>query len=290
MSRKRSIIRSLDRAPTRSVLAWLATARAKLHLRQNVKVWYEGGIWLHRAGPYSVPDGPRFDYYDATLLTWKDEIPGYFRNANDFWFSHYRPKAGDVIVDVGAGRGEDSLPFSQAVGPTGRVLAIEADPTSYRLLERFCALNKLNNIKPIQVAIMDREGTVTIADSPEPWEQTTVTWSGGTDRGSVRATALDQLCRDEDIDSIDFLKMNIEGAEVAALQGMRETMPKVARICVCCHDFRADRGDGEQYRTRAFVEHFLTAAGFVLSSRPDSPHDFVRDHIYGERVSASNGK
>src|SRR5215510_4301634 len=72
------------------------------------------------------------------LPRWAHEIPLYYRNAADFWFGHYEPKAGHVILDVGAGRGEDVLPFSQKVGTTGKIVAIEAHAATYNHLIRLC--------------------------------------------------------------------------------------------------------------------------------------------------------
>jgi FkbM family methyltransferase len=284
MSLKRMIIRQLDGSIGRPLLAMLLTARARRLLREkNVEVRYDQ-LWLHRIGPYFVPDGTSFDYYDSTILAWKDQIATYLRNAKDYWFEHYQPKPGDVILDVGAGRGEDVLAFSREVGGTGRVLAIEAHPVSYRILARFCQLNGLSNTTPVHVAIMDCPGTVMI-DDEDLWEANTVcSASPGTDI-SVPATTLDQVCKEHGITKIDFLKMNIEGAETFALRGMRDTIGTVRSICVCCHDFRADRQHGEQYRTRDFVWRFLTENGFDVSRRACDSRDFVRDHLYGQRRS-----
>jgi FkbM family methyltransferase len=258
------------------------TVRARRLLGQkDVEVRYDQ-LWHHRVGPYVVPDGTTFDYYDSTILAWKDQVPAYLRNAQDYWFNHYQPRPADVIVDVGAGRGEDVLAFSREVHRNGRVLAIEAHPASYRILEAFCRLNKLSNTATVHAAIMDHPGTVMI-DEGDIWETNSVSL---TETGSgilVRATTVDQLCKEQRIARIDFLKMNIEGAERFALQGMKETIGKVRLICVCCHDFRADRGHGEQYRTRDFVWRFLTENGFEVSRRADDPRDFVRDHLWGQR-------
>jgi FkbM family methyltransferase len=282
MSLKRAIIGQLDNSVGRPLLARLSTVRARRLLGQkDVEVRYDQ-LWHHRVGPYVVPDGASFDYYDSTILTWKDQIPAYLRNAQDYWFNHYQPKPGDVIVDVGAGRGEDVLAFSREVHGNGRVLAIEAHPASYRILEAFRRLNKLSNTITVEAAIMDHPGTVKI-DEGDIWETNTVSLTETGSGISVRATTLDQLCEEQKIARIDFLKMNIEGAERFALQGMRETIGNVRSICVCCHDFRVDRGHGEQYRTRDFVWKFLTENGFEVSRRADDPRDFVRDHLWGRR-------
>src|SRR5262245_5196542 len=63
------------------------------------------------------------------------------RDASDYWFHLYKPQAGDIIVDIGAGRGEDVYAFSQAVGETGHVIAVEPHPESFSILRRFCELH-----------------------------------------------------------------------------------------------------------------------------------------------------
>src|SRR4029079_6638769 len=52
------------------------------------------------------------------------------------WFRHYHPAAGDVIVDVGAGIGEDTIILSREVTPSGRVIAIEPSPRVFRCLQK----------------------------------------------------------------------------------------------------------------------------------------------------------
>ena len=82
---------------------------------------------------------------------------------------------------------------------------------------------------------------------------------------------------------IPFLKMNIEGAERHALLGMEASLQRTEENCGACHDFRADWGRGEHFDTRTFVEKFLTDHGFKISSRPNDPREYVRDHIFGIR-------
>lgn len=279
VSWKRRLIHALDNNAGRALLATLATIKAKQLVHQDVQIGYDEA-WHHRFGPYYVPDGPRFDYYEPTVLEWKDEIARYFQEAEDYWFKHYEPRAGDTIVDIGAGRGEHILPFSLKVGPGGKVLAIEAHPETYAYLRRFCKLNRLTNVVPIHAALMDAAGTVQIEDGV--WYSNTVRTNGnGT---HVDAMTLDNICTDQHIGRIDFLKMNIEGAESQALRGMNECIARVREICVCCHDFRAERGHGEQYRTRDFVLGFLKKNGFSISFRDSDPRDYVCDHAYGTRL------
>jgi FkbM family methyltransferase len=201
--------------------------------------------------------------------------------ANEFWLRHYQPKEGDVIVDIGAGRGEDTLAFSRGVGNSGRVLAIEAHPPSFALLKRFCSLNGIANVTALHLALMDKPGTVRIKESESIWSENAIAYDeSGVE---VPADTLENVSREQGLGTIDFLKMNIEGAERYALPGMALVMPRIRQICVACHDFRADQGHGEQFRTREFVEQFLTMHGFTLSRRSLDPRDYVRDHVFGLR-------
>ena len=75
--------------------------------------------------------------------------------------------------------------------------------------------------------------------------------------------------------------MNIEGGEALAISNMTETLRMTKHVAICCHDFRADRGDGEGMRTRSLVTAYLEEQGFTTGSRPESPHPWVRDTVYG---------
>lgn len=184
-------------------------------------------------------------------------------------------------MDIGAGRGEDAISFSRAVGTTGRVVAIEAHPTWFHMLKSFCAANRLLNVEPLHVAVTDREGTLRIADSPTgEWEANTMI--SGEAGEEVEGRTMDAICEELSIGRIAFLKMNIEGAERLALQGMPRTLARTDVVCICCHDFRAERGDGEEFRTRQFVQEWLASNSFELRSTAHD-YDFERDHLHAVR-------
>lgn len=216
-------------------------------------------------------------------LSHEERLAKYLRDANDYWFHVYKPHTGDVIVDVGAGRGEDVYAFSRAVGPAGRVWAIEAHPESFAALVKLCEEHGLKNVTCLNLACLDRPGQFQIETLPV-WESNYVREGEPAPTSyPVEGITFDALCRRHGIERIDFLKMNIEGAERLALPGMKEAMKRVKWACVCAHDFRADRGEGEDFRTRAFVEKFLRDAGFTLVSRDDDPRYYVPYHIHGKR-------
>jgi FkbM family methyltransferase len=274
----------LDRPGGRGLLGKIATLFLGRVGGEGIEIIYLRGMWTRRVGSYFFPESLRFDYAYADFEGWKHQAEKYLTDTRDFWLQHYSPKEGDVIVDVGAGRGEDVLAFSQAVGRSGRVIAIEAHPGSFAILDRFCVLNGLTNVTRLPLALMDKAGTVRISDSESSWMENAIQEAAEVPGTEVRAATFSRVCEEERLEEIAFLKMNIEGAERQALAGMKEVLPRIRQICVACHDFRSDLGHGEQFRTRAFVEEFLLEHGFTLASRPDDPRNYVRDHVFGLRL------
>lgn len=281
MSYKRKLVRLLDRPGGRTLLAKLGTYVAGKSGGRGVEVLYRNGFWMHCAGLHFFPDSPKFDYVYQDFSHWPHQMDRYIADAKEYWLRTYRPKEGDIIVDVGAGRGEDTVAFSKAVGNTGRVISIEAHPSSFEILKRFCQLNGLANVTALNLALMDKPGAVRINTCEESWMMNTVDLNNGSTAAEVRSATLKEVCDELDVERIAYLKMNIEGAERYALAGMSSVMPRIERICVACHDFRAALGHGEQFRTRAFVEQFLAHHGFALASRSEDPRDYVRDHVFG---------
>jgi hypothetical protein len=94
---------------------------------------------------------------------------------------------------------------------------------------------------------------------------------------------LDELIEREKIRRVDFLKMNIEGAEAKAPEGMQRSFGIIRALCISCHDFRANQGDGEQFRTKALVQAAVKAAGFRTISRDKDPLPYVADQVNAVR-------
>lgn len=244
----------------------------------GVRVYFQQGMWVHREGDVVFVDSPALDYHPSAFRAWANELDRCAAAAAEHWFHVYRPQPGDVIVDVGAGKGEDTIVFSQAVGPAGRVIAIEAHPATFRCLRLFCKLNQLDNVQAMESAIVDRAGPVAI-ESKEEWQANSI----GTGDIQVPGITLDEAIDRAGVKHIDFLKMNIEGAEIRAVQGMDRTFRITRALCVSCHDFRANEGDEEPFRTKAAIREAVRRAGFRIIPRDTDERPYISDQVNGVR-------
>jgi FkbM family methyltransferase len=272
-----------DSATDRTDLARRATALAREALPGvDIEIFWDG-MWIRRVGPHYFPHPEIFRVEQPKWPVWAGMAEKYLRDANDYWFHVYKPAAGDVIVDVGAGRGEDVFAFSRYAGPEGRVWAIEPHPVSFEVLRKFCALNGLGNVSALNCACVSTGMDLQIETLPV-WESNYVrSGEHSATSHAVQGKRLDDLCAEQGIDRIDFLKMNIEGAERDALPGATAALRRTRFVCVAAHDFRAARGEGEHFRTLGFVREFLSGAGFDLITRDEDPRYYVPYHVHGVR-------
>ena len=201
----------------------------------------------------------------------------------DHWCHKAMPGPGDTVIDVGAGVGEEALVFSKLVGPTGRVIAIEAHPGTFRCLEETLRRSGVENVTALALAVGAEQGTVRMSGSDNFLTNSIVTGQGREDTVDVPMTTLDHLGDELGIGPVSLIKMNIEGAETAAIAGMERLAQRTANVIISCHDFLADRGDDAALRTREPCRELLEKQGFTVSQRLGHAEDWVRDNLYGAR-------
>lgn len=271
MSTKSFLYGALSRRGTRPPLQLLASGYISLRRRQACRVSYRDGSWIHE-----YRDG-KLAYRQISSAT-----PSMVAaSVRDYFLHAYTPVSGDTVIDVGAGVGRETLLFSRLVGVSGRVFAFEAHPATANCLRLLSELNGLSNVTPIHCAIGDHEGEVTISDLDSDISNTILTVQG--EHLSVPCQTLDSFVLEHDLHRIDYLKMNIEGAEGAAIHSMTETMKRTLNACIACHDFRAEESGIEQMRTKAVVSDFLLGCGFQLRFRESDHRPWVRDYIYASK-------
>lgn len=196
----------------------------------------------------------------------------------------YQPKAGDVIVDIGAGLGEESLFYAQEVGPKGRVIAVEANPTTFAGLEYATKRNNLSQLIPINRALYFKNSNVFIEDNADNYLVNTVSETKGNKGFSVLGIDFNTLIDEYKLDRIDFLKVNIEGAEQYLLSSSRDNFRRVKHLCISCHDFRENyHQHGQFYVTKDKIKNFLVENGYAIIIR-EPYNNVVDDYLYAEKI------
>jgi len=266
---RRAIYKALNRRGARVALAVAASAYASLKTRCACRMFYEGA-WVHQY-PAGIIVEPKLN------LSVLSEIK---QQAGDYWMYHYVPKPGEIVVDVGAGTGSETLFFSNLVGPTGCVVSIEAHPHIYSCLKEMCRRNRLNNVLCLNCAVTNCDSEVFISNSEE---YLTNNIFGSQSGFSVCGRTLDEIVASLHLPRVDLLKMNIEGAERLAVAGMAMTVRMTSHVCIACHDFLADRDSKEEMRSKSTVLAFLDQHGFDIVTRVFHPKPEVRDCVYGSK-------
>lgn len=272
MGYAKSFLLGLDRLGLRRVIAPLASAARRIRTggRQSFSV-SRGGYWINRDGPSVIASPTPHTAPFAAYRNW----------VLDNWAWGYRPTLGDIVLDIGAGVGEEAIIFSQLVGPDGQVISIEAHPRTFDCLQSTIVRSNLPNVIAKWWAIADADGTVKIEDSDSYIGNSIVPAAQG--HIEVPARSIDSLVEDLRLPRIDLLRMNIEGAERLALDGMASCAAICRNIVISCHDFIADAGGSDQFRTFEVVKRKLEALGFELRFRPDHSAPWVRYYVYGRR-------
>ena len=133
-----------------------------------------------------------------------------------------------IVIDAGANLGVLSLGFS-FVAPRGRVIAIEAAPSTYRNLVENLAGARTTNVETMNLAVGETPGTLEFFSSP--WFSAgsfvkKATFGASLHQGSttVAAEPIDDIVGRLGLERLDLIKIDIEGHELPALHGARETL------------------------------------------------------------------
>jgi len=204
------------------VRAWRLARHWNLALRVEPALWHlalalapppgkDTQISLRSGVTLLVPSG----YRDARIMA-----AGLYESDVTRLFGHLITD-GMTVVDLGAHVGYYTILASRLVGSSGLVYAFEPDPTSYAYLLKNIETNRCRNVVPVPQAVSDKSGLRNFSRDPRGAEGSLTTRLRNVESIVVPAVALDDYFREQSR-RIDIMKMDIEGGEMAALQGMRQ--------------------------------------------------------------------
>lgn len=239
------------------VLAYRALGWPRVRMPLNTEEYWRQAALVEKAlssdDRIPAPDVLDQDLARISLAEWGFDIDLYSRTVDvlaQFVCQQYRcetaaadisPSAGEVALDCGACFGDTALNFASKVEPQGRVFTFEFLPVNLAILARNLELNP---------ELADR---ISIVESPVWSEHGTPLWihgdgpralvndqEAGAD-GKATTVSIDQFVAERDLDRVDFIKMDIEGAELDALRGAAETLRRFKpRLAICLYHRLSD--------------------------------------------------
>ncbi|MGL4424510.1 MAG: FkbM family methyltransferase [Gemmataceae bacterium] len=196
-------------------------------------------------------------------------------------------KPGMTFLDLGANWGYFSLLAATRVGPTGRVHSFEPDPRILALLRQNVALNQFQNVTIHPVAASDGPGELRFTGFSETggnWGISTLA-GDGTNAFTAATVAVDPYLDQQGVDQVDFVKMDIEGAEDLALAGMDAGLRRgrYRQLMIELHPGRlAERGRN----ARDLIDLLLQAGYTAQTIRHDAA--FTRQAAYQRHLTATD--
>jgi FkbM family methyltransferase len=166
---------------------------------------------------------PRDHYQYFCRIGKGDFLPGHESHI----VGRFTPKEGDTVIDIGAHIGRYTIPSSKKVGNTGKVVAIEADPENFELLKRNIALNKLTNVLPLNYAVFSTTTRMKLYEQSASAKYNSLMLARAAKTKNyveVNADTLDNILKLNEVNQVNWIKIDVEGAEFEVLKGSAETL------------------------------------------------------------------
>ncbi len=245
-----------------------------LKLRQPLPKWREEWEWVQIEGcDYVMVSnvngftmlvsgtdegiGRELAFYRVHEPTVTKLLPGFVRQ-------------GDTVLDIGANIGYYALLFSQLVGESGLVVAVEPHPQNAHLLELNLKLNRVTNVKVMPVAVSDETGLAQMfVSSGSNWHSLHPTEHTGQETILVQTVTIDAIVAQLER-PVNLIRMDIEGWEIKALKGAEGTLRRDRPSLVMeIHPNYMQQGEVQNFLV--WLQSFGYEQGFVVLRRDDFP-------------------
>ena len=190
-------------------------------------------------------------------------------------FTLSKLKRGDGYADVGANVGYYSLLASKKVGDNGVVVSVEADPTTFTRLQTNLSLNNAGNVRALNVAATAEPCTISIKKGIKhnAGANAVAVDAAGTIQGLPLKTILG-----DDIEKINFIKIDIEGSEGPVLRSILDNLHRFPALLIIASEVSD--------RSSAFVEQFIKAGfkAYVISNIYTIDYYLIRSYLTGSAI------
>ncbi len=184
----------------------------------------------------------------------------WFEKEMEFWRNSI--ESGMTVIDVGANVGVYTFSAALKVGSEGRVLAVEPFSGCVRCLRETCRINQLSWVNVCAGAASDRNGTVKLLLHSANELNQVISSDAAENMSSesfeeATCFTLDSLIEQENIERVDFLKIDAEGHEMAVLAGSQKLLTQFAPV-ILYENIAGSQGSNIE------VAQYLTNKGYEL--------------------------
>lgn len=204
----------------------------------------------------------------------------------------FNKKTKIVIFDIGSCDGLDSIKYSN-IFPNSKIYAFEPLDNNIDLIKKNIKKYKKTNIVPIQIALSDKNGEVDFYissgkksdNSISEWNKSSsllepekhieiFPWVKFNERIKVKTQTVEDFCNYNNIDSIDFIHMDVQGAELLVLNGAKSKINFIKMIWLEVENI-------DLYKNQPLkkdVENFMMSNGFSLIK--DTVNNIAGDQLW----------
>lgn len=179
----------------------------------------------------------------------------------------------DVFFDIGANVGFFTVIAARLVGKHGQVIAFEPVPANAAAVRHNCALNDFANVRVLETAISDEDGTAELRLAHYAGGAALATVAPPPDlKGiiTVPVNTVDTLVAQKKVPPPTVVKIDVEGAEINVLRGMHETLRQIRPIVIYEIDDESPQLLAEK---AALCEAFLKRLGYQIRALEDAYPD-----------------
>ena len=133
-------------------------------------------------------------------------------------------KKGETVVELGAFYGFGTMKLSDMVGNKGKVIAIEADKKNFQILKKNIDMNNISNVVTVNKGVWNESGKGTLYKIKNQGNSLVPEFLKNNSKDEIDIYTLDNILISNNLDSVDLISMEINGAEIEALQGMEKIL------------------------------------------------------------------
>jgi len=200
----------MGKMPLLNFISWLGltkNVKTQKTFDENIKINLDLEDWIQK----QIYFFGRYEVEKKETMLWKNIL-----------------KEGQTIFDIGANIGYYSLLASKRIGD-GRIYAFEPVKQTFERLTKNVKINNFKNIKVNNLAVSNEEGTVDIyvANSKNTGTSSITNhmhFNG--DKQTVKSLTIDHFVKSNNIEAMDIVKIDVEGAEMMVIEGMEKSLRK----------------------------------------------------------------